>query len=382
MRVLFALHRVGPYHHARFEAAARRMELTVLETRPSSREYPWSFEPRGDYSVHRLEGAPDPEADPPAASTDRQVGLLLDGTRPEAVGTAGWADSAYHRLLIACHRRSIPLIVASDSRERDEVRAWPKEVVKQMLLRSRAAALVAGSESRAYLLHLGFPADAIFQPWDVVDNDFFRREAAKHEAADPYFLCVSRFVAKKNHAGLLAAYAVYQEQGGAWGLHLVGSGPEEPDIRARIARLPDPARTRVEPFRQLDDLPACYGKASAFILASSTDQWGLVVNEAMAAGLPVLVSSACGCAADLVEPGVSGWTFDWPDTAALAALLHRAERQVPSARVAMVAASRARLEAFGLSAFAEALFGAAQWARAHTRRSVLGWGAARVLSGR
>jgi 1,2-diacylglycerol 3-alpha-glucosyltransferase len=52
------------------------------------------------------------------------------------------------------------------------------------------------------------------------------------------------------------------------------------------------------------------GLASAFIQASTTEQWGLVVNEAMASGLPVLVSERCGCAPDLVKNGVNGYTFD------------------------------------------------------------------------
>jgi glycosyltransferase involved in cell wall biosynthesis len=58
------------------------------------------------------------------------------------------------------------------------------------------------------------------------------------------------------------------------------------------------------------DLPTYYGLASAFIHVSTTEQWGLVVNEAMASGLPVLVSNRCGCAQDLVQEGINGFTFD------------------------------------------------------------------------
>jgi glycosyltransferase involved in cell wall biosynthesis len=58
------------------------------------------------------------------------------------------------------------------------------------------------------------------------------------------------------------------------------------------------------------ELPGIYGMAQAFVHASTTEQWGLVVNEAMAAGLPVLVSARCGCVSDLVIDGVNGFTFD------------------------------------------------------------------------
>ena len=74
-------------------------------------------------------------------------------------------------------------------------------------------------------------------------------------------------------------------------------------------------------FKQYHDLPAYYGLAGAFVHTSTVEQWGLVVNEAMAAGLPVLVSRNCGCAADLVQDGVNGFAFDPLDGDRMAALL-------------------------------------------------------------
>jgi glycosyltransferase involved in cell wall biosynthesis len=65
-------------------------------------------------------------------------------------------------------------------------------------------------------------------------------------------------------------------------------------------------------------LPAFYGLAGAFVHASTTEQWGLVVNEAMACSLPVLVSNRCGCVPDLVRERRNGFTFDPCDIEALA----------------------------------------------------------------
>jgi glycosyltransferase involved in cell wall biosynthesis len=78
----------------------------------------------------------------------------------------------------------------------------------------------------------------------------------------------------------------------------------------QVARLGVIERVRLPGFKQYDDLPAFYGLAAAFIQASTTEQWGLVVNEATASGLPVLVSERCGCAPDLVTNGINGITFD------------------------------------------------------------------------
>jgi glycosyltransferase involved in cell wall biosynthesis len=367
--VLLALHRIGPYHRVRLAAAVAGLELTVLQTRPQSQEYGWIFDPAGPYKLANLSGAPSKEFDPSWRLLVDQLEALLDRIKPQAIVSVGWADRAYQGLLLLAHQRRIPVVLVSDSRQWDESRTTPKEWLKRQLLRGYSSALVAGQESRAYLMGLGFPPAAIFQPWDVVDNSFFAQAAAQAAPRQPHFLCVSRLVAKKNHLGLLKAYAAYQLQGGRWGLKLVGGGPLEPAIRTQIATLPDPSRVRLLPFCQLEQLGRFYGQASAFVLASYTDQWGLVVNEAMAAGLPCLVSSACGCASDLIEHGVTGWCFDPCSPSALAALMLQAERQKLSECTAMQQAARQRLQGFTPEAFAAGLQHALKWAIARPRFS-------------
>jgi len=370
-RCLLALHRIGPYHHARFQAVASLLDLHVLETRPDSKEYPWEFTADSSWIAYKLEGQPASEADSPANELDDQLARLIDEIHPDVVVSVGWADRSYQRLLIACHRRCLPLVIVSDSREGDVPRNSLGEWIKCQLLRGYSSALVAGIESLAYLVSLGFPKGAIRQPCDVVDNDLFAAcsSLSASESMPPFFLCVSRLIEKKNHRGLLEAYAIYQRQGGAWGLKLIGSGCLESEIRQLIAQLPEPRRVELYPFQQLSELTVSYGQASAFVLASRADQWGLVVNEAMAAGLPCLVSSACGCAADLIDHGRTGWAFDPNDPKALAALMHQVECQSPSDRVAMQQAARDRLDDFSLRAFAHGFQQALEWSISHPRWS-------------
>lgn len=371
--ILFALHRVGPYHHVRLQAAAATHDIHVLETRPESLEYPWCFDAHGSYCIHQLSNQINPEADPPLSVLHHQLNTLLDTIEPQAIVSVGWSDRTYQVLLSLAQQRHIPVILISDSRHRDEQRSSAKEFIKRQLLRGYSAAIVAGQESRAYLLKLGFPPAAIAQPWDVVDNGFFAKIAAQagtfSASQQPHFLCVSRLVAKKNHAALLQAFALYQSQGGIWGLKLVGSGPMEPAIRSQIDELPYPRRVQLLPFCQLEQLGDLYAQASTFVLASTTDQWGLVVNEAMAAGLPCLVSTSCGCAVDLIEHGISGWCFDPTNPLALASLMLQAERQLPSQRRAMQAAAQQRLKAFTPEAFAEGFHQALEWAITQPRFS-------------
>ena len=375
--VLIVLHRVGPYHHARFQAAAAVLDapLLVLQTRPQSEEYPWSFGvKRAAYTLLSLEGCPSPEEDPPQQVLRHQLAALINHYCPSVIVSVGWADRAYLQLMRLAQQRDIPLVVVSDSRYQDTPRSLLKEWIKRQLLRGYSAGIVAGFQSRAYLQQLGMDADAIQQPWDVVDNQQFARlaaEAAKEKPSnlDAPFLCVGRFIPEKNHALLLRAFSRYQSQGGTRSLLLVGHGPLEQQILLACQHLPRPQAVTVAPFMQLEQLACHYGRAHALVLASCKDTWGLVVNEAMASGLPVIVSSACGCSDDLVGDGVEGWCFPSGDLDALTSCLHRADQQSLEDRHRMVKAAQSRLESFSLDAFAQAVRKACQHAQDHPRQA-------------
>jgi glycosyltransferase involved in cell wall biosynthesis len=378
MRMLFLVRRAGPYHDARFEAAGRSLELTVAETRPETQEYPWTTaaSARG-YRLTQLgrparadRGLRGPEL---AAAIER----CFESSRPEVVACTGWADPEYHAALVRCHARRIPAIVMSDSTYEDEPRQWWRERLKRPVIRAFAAAVVAGSRSRAYLRRFGFPEEAIFEPWDVVDNGHFFRVAAtapSGPAARPYFLCISRYLPKKNLVRLVEAYAAYRGLHGpaAWNLVVLGSGEMAEDLNRAVSATGTGAFVHRPGFVQYDELPAYYGSAGAAVLPSLSDQWGLAVNEAMAAGLPVIVSTACGCAPDLVAEGENGFTFDPADTGALAQAMLRVAALPDEERRRMGAAGRLRIGRYSLELFSAALLAAAQFARAGRRSPGLG----------
>jgi 1,2-diacylglycerol 3-alpha-glucosyltransferase len=92
-------------------------------------------------------------------------------------------------------------------------------------------------------------------------------------------------------------------------LLFIGDGPEHGDL---LEMVNNHSCDRIEfmPFLSQKQLKRYYKKASALILPSYSETWGLVINEAMASGLPVLVSTKCGCADTLVQNGTNGFTFD------------------------------------------------------------------------
>jgi glycosyltransferase involved in cell wall biosynthesis len=240
--------------------------------------------------------------------------------------------------------------------------------LKRRIVALGSAALAGGSAQCAYLHALGLREDAVFTGYDAVDNAYFADGAAQvREAAEAqrvrlglperFFLASSRFVAKKNLFRLLEAYALYRRRAGPdhWGLVLLGDGELRPAVLSRIAELELAADVRLPGFKQYDELPAYYGLASAFVHASTTEQWGLVVNEAMASGLPVIVSNRCGCAPDLVEHGVNGFTFDPYDIDALGGLIRRVAAMTHERRRAMGRASQRIIADWGPERFADGL---------------------------
>ena len=143
---------------------------------------------------------------------------------------------------------------------------------------------------------------------------------------------------------------------------LLGDGELRPSIESHIAELDLLQDVRLPGFKQYGELPAYYGLAGAFVHASTTEQWGLVVNEAMASGLPVLVSERCGCARDLVKDGINGFTFDPYDVDELARLMQQVTAMTEERRRAMGRSSQTIVADWGPERFADGLFQAVQFA--------------------
>ncbi len=226
-------------------------------------------------------------------------------------------------------------ILMTESTEADHHRTWWRELSKQILICSLFDWAIAGGRAhRRYLEKLGFCPERIARFYDIVDNNFFRNRAQAdrlryraHDFGlpDRFFLFVGRLAEEKNVEGLLTAYLNYRRSGGTKSLVLVGGGPLEARLRQLASKSAFSADIYFEGLKNSKELSPYYAFADCFVLPSTREPWGLVVNEAMAAGLPVLVSKACGCAEDLVIEGGNGFLFDPANLHQLAARLHAVE---------------------------------------------------------
>lgn len=386
MRLAVLFDHLGPYHLARLRAASRERSLLAVETRGRSREYAWDPS-SGTEPFLRVTLFEDGETVSAEALGER-VASALATFAPEVVAVPGWSGAAFLAVAWAC-RNGVPVVVMSESTAHDEARSPWREAVKRRYLSLASSALAGGSAHVDYLVTLGMKRDAIFTGYDAVDNAYFAAEAARWKSSDglpsvasakegPYFLASNRFIPKKNLPRLLSAYALYATSSSAiphpWPLVLLGDGEEKAALVEHAKALglalhegaPWERSGATGPcvywpgFRQIEELPRFYAHAGAFVHASTTEQWGLVVNEAMASGLPVIVSNRCGCAPDLVKEGTNGWTFDPLDEAALAGLLERVATLDDAERTRMGQASREIIADWGPERFASGLKAAAE----------------------
>lgn len=217
------------------------------------------------------------------------------------------------------------LVIMQDSKFDDKPRYLFKEFVKSLLYGPYEAALVGGHRSKVYLAFLGIPEQRIFIGYDTVSMERIRTWAGAEPApagvphAERHFTVVARFLPKKNLSLALDAYAAYvaQNPDSPRDLHLCGSGELEPELRAQAERL----KLKGVHFRGFlpEHLVAqVLASTLALILPSVEDQHGLVVNEALAMGVPVLVSDNCGARDLLVRSGVNGYVFETDNAEGLA----------------------------------------------------------------
>lgn len=380
-RVAAIFDMLGPYHVARLNALASRATILGIEIASRSQIYPWDkVETPAVFERKTLFDVPDSSM----LTTDQIRHALTDTLetfKPDVVLVPGWATS---KALIAgkwCRASGVPSVVMSESTVGDASRSAWKEAIKKRIVECFDAGLVGGAPQKAYLSTLGMPEESIFLGYNAIDNAYFDIGSARSRASanservrlglpESYFLASARFIEIKNLCRLLEAYACFcrLRPGSATRLVLLGDGVEASRLKSLRSSLGLDDSVIMPGFKQYDDLPAYYGLAKAFVHVSRIEPWGLVVNEAMASRLPVLVSRECGCAADLVPDGRNGYVVSHDDIEAIAASMVDLDNSSPLRLRGMGDASFEIVSNFGPQRFASGALAAAEAAFARRPR--------------
>jgi glycosyltransferase involved in cell wall biosynthesis len=242
----------------------------------------------------------------------------IRGYRPDVLNLTGWYDPAQWVLLFYAKLMGIKVIISNESNVRDHVRMGAKERFKQFLLGRADAFFCFGKSSAAYLEKLGAKSSQILtQKAAVVDNEVIlkhhqkaigERESRKKAKnwARYNFIFVGRLIPPKNLPMLLEAFDEISAKAPEWGLVLLGGGDQKDELQFLAQNNKNIRFEAGVPWYEVAEYLAL---ADVLVLPSESEPWGLVVNEAMICGLPVLVSEPSGCVDDLVKIGQNGFTF-------------------------------------------------------------------------
>lgn len=380
---------IGHYHDARYRAvAATGTSLTVIATQNEADFSEFMASSDGGYPVQQLfDGRSAYRRACAARNVWPAVQACLSALDPSVVAVAGWATSESFAAIAWARRHRRPLVMLSDSQRNDAKRSLWRERIKGRVVSLSDAALVAGPSHRDYVVRLGVPRENTFMGYDVVDNCHFSSGAQSARAdqkakrqllgvPNKYLLASARFIPKKNLPRLIAAYGKATEaRAEAPHLVVLGDGPERGAVEAAIAKAGLTGRVHLLGFRCYADLPSLYGLSDGFVHVPTSEQWGLVINEAAASGVPVVASSACGATASLVADGQTGLVVDAEDEVSISKGLGQLMDLNNAERQQMGHAAQERVADWGPDTFTRGLLSAYHMAKACPPRGLAPWDA-------
>ena len=357
IKVVFCWAEASGYMSACWRALDARPGVDVHILHPEQ-----LFEAQANQFKHELDGLSNEMFDSSSPDILPWLADAVTRQRPDVVVVCGWIFWPYTRLLRSPALDGVRAIMGMDSPWRG---TWTQRLARLRLgstLERCDLVVTSGERSSTYARKLGVPEARVRTGYYGFDYERFSRVAQSRtrEAWPRKFLFVGRYVTQKDLGTLAAAYAKYRTMVDApWTLTCCGQGPDA----TLIANQPGITDLGFKPPSELPDVFRSHG---AFVMASQFEPWGVVIAEAAASGLPLLCTTACGAALDLVRPYYNGVTVAPRDIEGLAGAMrwmHQHVEELPQ----MGARANAAAEAYSASAWAarwhhymlEALGGAA-----------------------
>lgn len=271
-----------------------------------------------------------------AFQTPGQLAETLLEWRPDAVYVSGWQDRGYLKAARLLKKRGVRVICGMDTQYTASVRQHLAAVASKSIFHSAFDVMwVPGARQALFARKLGYGGANLWSGYYTCDPGKFLTATPSHPELRDSFVFVGRYLHRKGLDILLEAYSRYRDisKGTPWDLVCLGSGPLEASLQGREG-------VRNLGFQQPGALPGLLASCGAFVLPSRREAWGVVVQEAAAAGLPLICSDAVGAADHLLREHLNGYVFASENTRELAALLKRVSQSPPETRKQMGAVSQ------------------------------------------
>lgn len=334
MRIVICYTHISPRLVRRIQCLSERLHnLIVLEIAGSERIYPWWPEKYDVGAVRQVQLFTQPLEELSQQQIILAAKAFLEREKPDVAIVADYSRKSMRFIArwVKKHggRTILPAVSWAGDHRRWAIREWAKGLVIRRLF---DAVCASGERTQSYFFELGFSRQRLWKQFNVVDNEHFSAGAAAVQLnassirkelmlPEAHFLFVGALEPWKNVSHLLDCYAGYRRGGGAWGLVIVGVGSQLELLQEKVKQdqIQDVVFTGM---KKHDEIPIYYGLAACLVVPSLSEPWGLVINEAEAAGLPILASNKCGCIPELVHRGINGYVFEPMDGVELVRLMH------------------------------------------------------------
>jgi glycosyltransferase involved in cell wall biosynthesis len=305
------------------------------------------------------------------ATAKKAAMAKLDELNPDVVMAGAIAFTSGAAAVDWAKRNRKAVVIFDDSKKEDVKRNRLVDAIKRVIYASVDAVFCPAEDWQATYRYWGFRKAAVFCGVDVVDNAFWRKDIPGELPGLPgkYFLTAGRQVKRKNFRTVIDAFVEIKKNPEYSNLALIlaGDGEERTSLEDAVPETDRPS-VYFYPFQSQSSLRTLYRQAQAFILPSTSEQWGLVVNEAMASGSPVIVSRPCGCVKSLVAEGENGLVFSPENTSELAACMEKILRLSSGEWQAMRAKSLEIIARWDLDRFSQGATDAIDYALKNKRR--------------
>lgn len=326
MKITVLYSRVTGYVEACLEALAAEKNSVQLQVFrwPSSDNAPFDL---GDLDwIEELHVKDDQDAS--------EIKRTVRSFSPDAVLMSGWIDDAYVQAARSLRGDGTPVVAGCDTQWTGSLRQQAGRLAAPWYLHSAIDVLwVPGERQRQLAQKLGYTGSSCWTGYYSCDWSHFAEVYSEKITTEPSFLYVGRYVEEKGVDVLTDAYRAYRAHvEEPWPLVTAGAGPLE-DL------LEETDGVENRGFVQPDRLPTLMTEAGAFVLPSRFEPWGVVVQEAAAAGVPVLCSTASGAGVHLVQDGYNGYQIEVNDAQHLAQCMEQMSSMSDAERARMGARS-------------------------------------------
>lgn len=325
IKVLILHNYMAPYRFPLFESISKNkdIDLTVYFMSRSAKNRKWKELPKLNFKYKVL-----PKIEISYFGKDL-LAYIINYTFPflfvkekfDVVISAGWLDFASQAAFFLSRFTKTKFIIWSEStvNEPSLLRTVTLPFVSYLVKKSDSWIAIS-TRSKEYLISLGAKAKKVFIGYSSVDNDLFSKlstmsakeiDMAKlnlNIKSKKVVLYVGQFIERKGIEYLISGFKKYLKDDLEASLLIVGYGPSEEKLKKMSSGLVNKNIFFLNHI-EIEQMPKIYGLSDLFVLPSLEETWGLVINEAMAAGLPIITTDKVGSSADMVKNGVNGYVI-------------------------------------------------------------------------